>query len=149
MGVGTLYLESFAPGVDYFVILNHIFLQSQQLLQLFHRFSNLHLNLADIGHDLGCWRVFNWNIFYFFILIDSQVVIVIYDILLGNQERFIGTFTISFLIQMFESLNDIWNIIFCNRRSLVIQTKSISRHVIEPYIIRTAMLCLCKNQDRS
>ena len=53
------------------------------------------------------------------------------------------------LVTIFESFYNVRDIIFRNRSPLIIQAKSISFHIIEPYMICSTMFCLCKYQNCS
>ena len=46
------------------------------------------------------------------VFIFLLIVSVIYNLIFWNKEALLSTFTFFFLIQVVESLNDIWDIIF-------------------------------------
>ena len=91
-------------------------------------------------------RILNSHILGLFVLVDREVVSIVYEFLLRYEKALLGALACCFLLQVAESLNDIGNIVIRNLGTLVVEAEAVGLHVIKPYFVGTASAGLCKYQ---
>ena len=101
-------------------------------------------DLAPLAHDFISRGILDCNILGLFVLVDAEIISVIHNLLFGNKEALICALSIFLSSQIVESFNNVRNVVVFDSLSLIIQTETISFHVIEPDIICSTGISLRK-----
>ncbi len=92
----------------------------------------------QVFQDVFGGRVFYGDVFDFFVLIDGQVVVVIYDVLFRHEEALVGPFPVCFFVQVVEPVDQVGDVVFFDRISFIIQGEAVGFHVVEPHLVGAA-----------
>ena len=99
---------------------------------------NLCFQLPQVCQDVFGGRVFYGDVFYFLVLIDGQVIVVVYNVLFRHEEALVGPFPVGFFVQVVEAVNQVGNIVFFDGISFIIQGEAVGFHVVEPHVVSAA-----------
>ena len=86
-------------------------------------------------------------LFLFVILVETENITVVNDFLLCNEERFVVGGSFVFRFKIIPTRNNIGNVVGIYFISLLVERIAVRLHIVKPYFIRAAGICLGKHKN--